>query len=194
MTDLSPALDAELANDRVTIFGALTLTVGGDTVRLLDGSAEIDMLGHTYSGEDPVYGSWAALDDFEDGTGDEAPGINVVLLPPTYSAALTLSGPQMQGETMQIHFGARNDATGQVIGDPFLLFDGEVDVTGYNFDARLLEIELEGVGGMERFFFNEEGIRLSPSFHAQVWPGEAGMNMITGVEYTIYWGGYEPSR
>ncbi len=81
-----------------------------------------------------------------------------------------------------------------MVSIPFLLFDGEVDVTGYGFDARKLEIELECVGGMERFFFNDEGIRLSPSFHAQVWPGEDGLNMITGVEYIIYWGGYEPSR
>jgi len=194
MTDLSPALDAELANDNVTVFAALTLAVGADTVRLLDGSAHLLVGGSLYTGEDVKYGTWEGMESFEDGAGDEAPGLSVTLLPTDDAAALALSGPSMQGETVQIHIGARNDATGAVIGDPFMLFDGEVDVTKHEFGKNMLQVSLECVGGMERLFFNDEGQRLAPSFHQQVWPDEEGFNHVTGVRDTIYWGTNDPTR
>lgn len=192
MTALSPALDAAFAADTVTIFGALTLTVGVDTIRLLDGSYELSLGGNVYSGEDETYGTWAALDKFQDGTGDSAPSIVVSMLAAGDEAVATLSGPSMQGELVKVSIGAVDTATGVVIGEPLVLFDGEIDVTRYIFGMRTSEIEFECVGGMERMFFDDEGIRLVPSFHVQVWPGETGMNHVTGIEDTIYWGGYAP--
>lgn len=192
MTTFSPALDAALANDVVTIFGALSITVGADTVRLLDGSSEIMINGNLHSGEDVNYGTWAALDKFTDGTGDNAPGIVVTMLPADEDAVQLLSGPDMQGEHVKVYVGAVNTETGLTIGDPYLLFDGEVDITRYIFGTRVSEIEFECVGGMERMFFNDEGLRAVPAFHAQVWPGETGLNHVTGITDTIYWGGYAP--
>jgi hypothetical protein len=46
---------------------------------------------------------------------------------------------------------------------------------------------------MERLFFNDEGIRLAPAFHQQVWPGEDGLNHVTGVTDLIYWGSRAPT-
>lgn len=194
MTDLSPALDAELANDRFTVFAALTLTVGGHTLRLLDGSAHLLIGGQLFTGEDGDFGTWAGMESFEDGAGDDAPGLAVTLLPASDAAALALSGPSMQGESVKIHVGARNDATGAVIGDPFMLFDGEVDVTKHEFGKNMLQVSLECVGGMERMFFDDEGLRLAPSFHQQVWPGETGFNHVTGIRDTLYWGANAPTR
>lgn len=193
MTDLSPALDAALAGDRVTIFGALSLNVGSDTLRLLDGSAQLLIDGHLYAGEDENYGVWSGLEAFEDGTGDEAPGISVSLLPASDAATLTLSGPDMQGEVVQVRLGAVNETTGAIIGDPFLLFDGEVDVTKHTFGKSSVEIELECVGGMERLFFNDEGLKLVPAFHKSVWPGELGFDHVTGIKDIIYWGTNTPT-
>ncbi|MGF7152518.1 hypothetical protein [Novosphingobium gossypii] len=195
MTDLSPALDAELTKDVVTVFAALTLNMdGGHVMRLLDGSAHLSLLGQIYTGEDATLGTWGAMDSLDDGAGDEAPGLAITLLPADDAAALALSGPAMQGQPVQVHIGARNDATGAVVGDPFLLFDGEVDVTKHEFGKNMLQVELECVGGMERLFFDDEGIRLAPSFHQQVWPGETGFNHVTGIRDTIYWGSNAPTR
>lgn len=191
MTALSPALDTALAGDVVSVFGALTIGVGVDTIRLLDGSDELVIAGNTYSGES-TYGKWNALDKFQDGTGDSAPSIVISMTPADDSSILALSGPEMQGKVAQVHFGAVDQTTGLIIGDPYLLFDGEVDITRYIFGERTSEIEFECVGGMDRLFFNDEGIRLVPSFHVQVWPGETGMNHVTGIRTTIYWGGYAP--
>lgn len=193
MTDLSPALDAELSKDVVTIFAALTMTVGADTIRLLDGSSEITINGNVYSGEDADYGVWAAMGAFEDGTGDEAPGISITIHPANDAALLAFSSPAMQGETVQVHIGAIDPTTGAVIGDAFLLFNGEVEIPKYTFGLGTAEIEMDCVGGMERLFFNDEGIRLAPSFHNQVWPGETGLNNVTGVRDTIYWGSNNPT-
>lgn len=194
MTTLSPALDAELAKDNVTFFGALTLAVGADTMRLLDGSAWLTIGGNLYTGDDETYGTWNSMDSFEDGSGDEAPGLSIVLNPADDAAALALSGPDMQGEAVQVHIGARNDATGAVVGEPYLLFDGEVDVTKHEFGKNMLQVSLDCVGGMERLFFNDEGMKLAPTFHQQVWPGELGFNHVTGIQDTIYWGSNKPSN
>ncbi len=194
MTDLSPALDAALAGDRVAVFGALTLTVGSDTLHLLDGSAEITVNGTHYTGSDATYGVWSGLDAFEDGTGDEAPGMVITLLPASDDATLALSGPDMQGESVRVMVGAINEATGAIIGEPFVLFDGEVDVTKHTFGKGEVAVELDCVGGMERLFFNDEGLLLAPSFHQQVWPGELGFNHVTGIRDVIYWGANAPTE
>lgn len=192
MTALSPALDTAFAGDRVIVFGALTLTVGSDTVRLLDGSDEIEIDGNVYSGEDTTYGTWAALDKFTDGTGDSAPSIVVSMIPKDDAAIAALTGPSMQGEAVTVSVGAVSEETGQIIGDPYVLFNGEIDIARYIFGKKSSEVEYECVGGMERMFFDDEGICLVPSFHVQVWPGELGMNHVTGIRTTIYWGGNAP--
>lgn len=194
MTRFSPALDAELANDNVTLFTALRLTAGADVIRLLDGSSDLTIDGDLYSGEDVTYGVWAEMENFEDGSGDEAPGISITLHPADDDAVATLSDPAMQGESVQVRFGAMNRATGAVIGDADLLFNGEVDVPKHEFGANFLQISLECVGSMEELFFNDEGIVLAPAFHQQVWPGEEGLNHVTGIRDTIYWGTNTPTR
>lgn len=194
MTVLSPALDAELAKDNITFLGALTLTVGSDTLHLLDGSSDLLIGGVLYSGEDATYGTWGSMESFEDGSGDEAPGLSITLKPASDAAALALSGPSMQGEAIRIHIGARNDATGAAVGEAYLLFDGEVDVTKHEFGKNMLQVSLDCVGGMERLFFADEGMKLAPTFHQQVWPGELGFNHVTGITDTIYWGSNKPSN
>jgi hypothetical protein len=81
MSILAPALDAELSKDRATIFGAVGIDFAAKSVRLLDGSAVISFGGEKFRGDDPYYGSLQSIDDFSDGTGDEAPGFSFTLFP-----------------------------------------------------------------------------------------------------------------
>ena len=191
MTQLHPALDAALSADVVTIFGALLIELPGNTLRLLDGSAEIDLPEgggtETYSGEDADFGTWESLDEFADGTGDEAPGMVIALLPNSDGAAATLSDPLVQGSAVVVSLAARDDSTGLLIGEPYPLLVGEIDVPTHRIGASL-SVEYEIVGGMERLFFNDEGIRLSQAFHEQVWPGELGFAHATGITENDYWG------
>lgn len=193
MSQLHPALDAALAEDRVTIFGALMLEVGSDTMRVLDGSFELEIDSELYSGEDETYGSWEALEAFEDGTGDEAPGLTIGILPKDDDAMVALTDPEMQGKAVMIMLAAKDDATGLLIGEPYVLLDGEVDVPTHRAGPHTLVAELDCVGGQEELFFEDEGIVLAPSFHKQVWPTETGLNAVTGITDTIYWGGIAPT-
>lgn len=188
MTALHPALDAALANDRVIIFGALEMQFDSGTVRLLDGSAEIEINGETFVGEEPDFGVWEAIDDFEDGTGDEAPGLTVTILPASDEAALAMSSPDVQGAPVIAMIGAVTESTGLVIGEPYQLIIGEIDVPVHKIGLRSSSVEFNCVGGMERLFFADEGIRLAPSFHEQVWPDETGFSHVTGVADFDYWG------
>jgi hypothetical protein len=191
VTQFHPALDAALSADVVTIFGALRIELPGTTLRLLDGSAEIDLPEdggtETYTGEDADYGTWESFDEFSDGSGDEAPGMSLTLLPNSDEAAATLSDPLVQGSVVVVSLAAREDSTGLLIGEPYPLLIGEIDVPVHKMGATL-GVEYEVVGGMERLFFNDEGIRLSQAFHEQVWPGELGFVHVTGVTENDYWG------
>ena len=195
MTGLHPALATELDGNSATIFGALKLELPDVTLRLLDGSAEIEIDSELYTAagfldeEDEESGVvWDSIEDFEDGSGDEAPGIVTTLLPWSDSAALLLSDPSVQGSATRIMFGARNDATGLVIGEPYLLFAGEIDVPTHQFGLGALAVEYAAVGGMDALFVADEGNRMVQAFHSQVWPGETGFEHVTGVPDNDYWG------
>lgn len=196
MTDLSSGLAAELLKDRFTLFGAVKIefpeTWG--TVRLLDGSAEIEVLpGEVFRGEHAVFGSLAGIEGLSDGADGEAPAITLTLDCPAETDPADVADASMQGSRVRIWMGARDDATGLMIGDPYQLSDGEVDVVTPVIGLNSLALEQECVGGMERLFMAEEGIRLAPAVHKRIFPGETGLDGGTGAVEHIYWGQNAPS-
>jgi hypothetical protein len=85
--------------------------------------------------------------------------------------------------------GAADPATGLVIGQPEVLFLGEIDVPTINIDqagARTLEYTIVSV--FERLFEVEEGQRASNGWHQTIWPGELGLDFMTGTDVNLYWG------
>ncbi|KQM88662.1 hypothetical protein ASE67_02665 [Sphingomonas sp. Leaf23] len=197
MTALHPALDAALAGDRALIFAALRVDFDGDPALLLDGSGtatfSVDGSPVTFIGAHPVWGSWDGIDDYSDGAGDEAPSFAFSLLPPVGADPEAIATDDMQGTRVRFWIGAINPQTGAVIGEPLLLFDGEIDVPTPVIAMQSVRVDFDCVGGMERFFENEEGVRLAPAFHKRVWPGELGLDFITGVPDPVYWGQSTPS-
>lgn len=193
MSALDPLLDAELSKDRAIVFACVRFEFADVTVQLVDGAAEVTPIGMgTFVGEHPLFGSIDEIDAFEDGSGDEAPGMVVRLLPATSDMSLVASAA-MQGARVRVWLGAVERASGNVIGAPFLLFDGVVDVPTVEIGKRELAVEYECVSGMERYFANSEGIRLSASWHKQVFPGELGLDYVTGAARKVYWGQSAPS-
>lgn len=188
MTILSPALDAELAKDRATIFGAVQLDLAAASIKLLDASAALQAPFDGFRGEDPAYGALGSVDDISDGAGDEAPGFSFTMLPSSYEAALALSLPSDQGARVRFWLGAANPDTGAVVGDALLLVDAEVDVATLNVGPGEHSVEIDAVSGMERYFDNEEGLTLSPTSHKEFWPAELGLDFVTGVTEPVYWG------
>lgn len=189
---LPTAMDTALAGDRVLLFGSVQIDLPGYTLRLLDGSGFATFDGGTFLGIDPTFGVLAAVSELSDGAGDEAPAINVTILPPNDTAAGTLAAAAMQGSKVTVKVGAMDMATGAVIGDPYLLFVGEIDVPFLESGAEGRTLEYEVVSVLERLFDDDEGARLVDGFHQSIWAGETGFFDVTGIEATIYWGQTPP--
>lgn len=188
MSALDPALDAALAGVNPTIFGAIEMVLPDHTLRLLDGAGAIAFDGKTFIGADPTYGVLYAVEAFSDGTGDDAPSLEITLAPASDAAAADLSSAAMQGSQVSVWMGAVDPVTGLVIGEPYLIFLGSLDTVTLRSGAntRLLEVAISSA--FEWFFFNDDGARLSDTFHQYLWPGETGLSQVTGVAHQIYWG------
>lgn len=188
MSQLSPALDNALAGQNPTTFGAAEIVLPTHTIRILDGSGVITFDSKTFTGSDPTYGSLDSVSEFTDGTGDEAPAITLTLAPAGDAAAADLASADMQGSQVSIWLGAVDPTTGLVIGEPYLVFLGVLDTATLKAGANSRLLDLEITSAFEWFFFNDDGVRLSDTFHRYLWPNEDGLSQVTGVAHQIYWG------
>lgn len=188
-TALSPAQPS------VLLFGAIKIEIpGGDTIRLLDGAAELEVLsGETFTGEDATYGSLASMEEIEDGFGDDAPALSFSIHPPTDAAAHVLTDPSTQGGRVRVWLGAYDKATKAVVSAPLLLQDMEYDVATLAIGQRSRVVDVDCISSMDRFFDTDEGFRMSDADHQRVWPGELGLSNMTGLVKKIYWGVAGPS-
>lgn len=186
---MDPTLKNALAQPSVLLFGALKIELPDYTLRLLDGSASLIIEGETYVGLDPTFGTISAISELSEEIGDSAPEITVTLNPPDVSATAVLSHPNMQGAMAHLMAGAVDPVSGIAIGTPETLFLGEIDVPtiGINQQGeRTLEYSIVSV--FERLFEVEEGQRASNGWHQSIWPGELGLEFMTGTDVNLYWG------
>lgn len=188
MSRLTPALDAALRCISPLVFGAISLELPDATVNLLDGAGILSFGGKTYVGEDPTYGVLSDIDDLTDGVGDSAPAFLVTLLPSGDAAASALAAPTMQGSRVTVWMGAVDQTTGLPIPDPDLVFLGELDVPTLRSNVTERRVDYEVVSVFERLFEGDESARLSPGHHRSIFPNEAGMDFVTGVDQPVYWG------
>lgn len=193
MTQFTPAVEAALQTETPLIAGILKIVLPNATIRLLDGAGMLVVDGETYTGEDPVFGSLAAVSEITDGIGDEAPAISFTMHPASDAATADLAGPTMQGSLVTLSLVAINRATGAIIPDKLDLFVGELDQPILSVDKGVRELEYECVSSMEKLFENQEGVRLAGSWHQSVWPGELGLENVTAIIKTVYWGVHAPA-
>ena len=190
---MDPTLKSALAQPSVLLFGALRIALPAYTIRLLDGSGTLQIGGETYVGCDDVFGTIAELSELSEEIGDQAPEITIKLFPPNISAAATLASPDMQGCSVQLLVGAVNMTTGAVIGVPEVVFLGEIDVPTVEIDAQgERSVSFTVVSVFERLFEIEEGQRASNGWHQSIWPGELGLEHMTGTDVNLYWGAKPP--
>jgi len=192
MTQMTPQLDAALAGFAPTVFGAVEILLPDYTLRLIEGAGRLSFGGNTFVGRDPTFGVIDSVDVIADGTGDDAPEVRLTLLPASDAAAATLASATMQGSQVSIWLGALDPATGQVIPDPLLVFLGELDVPTLKAGEHRRELEYSVVSVFEHFFSDDEGARLSDTFHQSIWPGEKGFAFVTNVDTPVYWGADPP--
>ena len=190
--ETTPALDNALNQPYVRFFLAGKAELPGHTAYLLEASGRVTWSEGTFTGEDSLLGTINAIDTINDGIGDQAPQLTVKFNPDSDAAAIEICSPDMQGSRMRIWLGAM-DNNGTVIADPYLLFDGELDLPTLSIDYGTRELQYDCVSSFEKLFMLDEGNRLNQSHHQEVWPGEEGLNHVTGVTRTVVWGpGFNP--
>lgn len=187
---MTPAMSLALAEPVVTMFGAIRIELPGHTIRVLDGASEVTFGGETYTGIDEIYGTLGTADAMSDGAGDEAPAVSFGFLPPDPTAIAGLANPLSQGSPVRMMVGVV--ANGAVVADPLTLFEGVLDQIDLDIGSGQT-LDINCVSAMERFFDNQEGVRLSPAYHKSVWPGETGLDQVTGVVRKVYWGTAAPA-
>jgi hypothetical protein len=79
-----------------------------------------------------------------------------------------------------------------VVPDPYLLFDGVIDVPVLSFSEGSRQVAFDVVSNFERLFLDDEGSRLSPAAHKSIWPGETGLDDVTGIVRQVLWGPGDP--
>jgi hypothetical protein len=193
MSTLTTALDTELKADSPLLFGAVEVLLPGYNLRLLDGAlAALTVNGSTYTGRDATYGTLGGVEQLSDGLDNAAPGVRMTLLPPSNTATADLADPDAQGAQVAIWFGAINRSTGLVIADPALLFLGELDVPTLEVDRGSKALQYDVVSAFERFFDQDEGVRLNGPWHASVWAGETGLQYVVAIQQQLPWGSDAP--
>ena len=176
-----------------TLVHLVTVTLSGATVRWLDagGSGFVVWSGNTYSAENATYGALGAIGAIEDGADGQATVCDLTILCDATAMALWIA-PERQGSLVTVHVGAVTPATGLLIGEPELLFRGELDqprIAAGGGQALIFDCITEEARMLEP---NEEQ-RLTDSFQKAVWPGDLGCEHIDDVERKIYWRESDPT-
>jgi hypothetical protein len=185
---MTPGMEAALLGRQVLMAGLLQIDYPDYTLRLCDGSAAINFNGDIFTGSDERFGTIAAVEAISEAAGDSAPGLVITLFPPDLTSAVELSSPQMQGSSVKLWLCVVDPVTGLVVPEPELLFVGEVDVPTLKGSGTERSVEVQCVSVFEELFADNEGARLSDSFHKEVWPGETGLENMTGIVRNILWG------
>lgn len=172
--------------DRIGLTALLKIELPTQTVRLCDGSF-IKWGSETYKDADPVFGTIASVEGMTEGQGNEIPALDLTLMPPMAVAPSELSKPGYQRSRVRFWIAEYDYDSGLLIGDPDLMFDGQIDQTTLRVgSSRQLDISV--VSNAERLFELDIGNTMSPTFHKSIWPGELGHDNATGLTIPVAWG------
>ena len=185
---LNTSLDAALKGVAPLVTIMFEMVLPDHTIRVMDGSGEIPFGGETFTGSDPTYGVLNAIEDISEQVGTEAPRVRFSFLPASLTALANITAPDKQGSEVTVWLAAINPATGLLIGQPEVLFVGELDSAEIDYDPKSTVITFDVASAWERLFDANEGNRLNNAFHQSVWPGERGFEFVTVVQRQEPWG------
>lgn len=174
--------------DRIWLSGLMEMQLrDGRTIRLSDGGF-VSIDGEVYRSSDDAFGAIGSMEAFSEGVGDSVPAFKLTFLPQSTAAASDISAPGMQGSITRFFIVEVDADTGLVIGDPDLMFDGQIDQTLLRIGRSKRELDIDFVSTAERLFSINEGNSLNPRFHKVVNPGELGEDNATGLGVSVAWG------
>lgn len=178
--------------DVVTLAGLVKIELPDATLRLCDGAFVI-WDEETFESSDEDFGTIGSMEPVDEGIGDEIPALRMTFLPTSSASAAALSQPEYQGCRVRMWI-AEVGESNEVVGEPSLEFDGQVDSTDLIIGRGTRELEMDIVSAAERLFVINEGNTLSPRFHKLLYPGELGQDNATGVGVGVAWGTALPAQ
>lgn len=147
--------------------------------------------GDTYLSDDPLLGTIAAMQSLSEGTGPEVPALEMTLQPPSATEAGDLVQPGWQTSRARFWIGEYDPTTGTLVGDPDLMFDGQLDQAILAV-GEFRELAVTVVSLAERLFERNPGNSLTSAWHKSIWPGELGHDNATGLNVQVAWGAASP--
>jgi hypothetical protein len=176
--------------DRVKLALALKITLPTHTIRLTEGG-EIDFNGERYADTDPIFGVITEYENFTSGESDTAPALEFTWAVKDIAAAVALCAPSSQGSPVEWSILRVNRDTNAVI-DSELMFFGIVDTCELKIDVNAFELRMGLTTEIDRLLNIDKGNRLNRAHHRSVWPGETGLDYMTGTDIPAPWG--DPQR
>lgn len=176
---------------RVGLIGLVRIDFPDRTMRLSSGGFLRVPDDGLYRARDARFGSLGALSSLTEGVGQEVPVIELTLLPPASTAAADLSRRGYQASRARLMLAQYDPEAGAPIGDPDLLFDGQVDQTKVVF-GKPRTVHMSIVSTHARLLDRNIGNSLNPSWHKSIWPGETGHDQATGLGRARAWGVESP--
>ena len=142
----------------------------------------------TYTGEDGVYGVLNGIETLSEEVGTEAPMVRLTFLPKTVAAMADITSPANQGSRVSLWFGSVSQATGLLIGEPELMFLGELDTADVDVSQNETVISFNVGSAWERLFDVNEGQRLNGRFIQSIYPGALGAEFVIAIQRDLPWG------
>lgn len=174
------------AGPTATLALLLRIQLPQHTIRLCDGG-EIDYAGERYASEDAVFGTVAEVDSYTSGSAEEAPAFDLTWSVSNPVSAVAFTQPEIQGASVQWRIVSLLRETNAVLTDR-LIFAGIVDNAEILLDTGSHNLRMGISTEIDRLLNTDKGNRMNRSFHRRVWPGESGLDLMTGTTTPVPWG------
>lgn len=180
---ISSAMKTEMQRPYFVSAFLIRIELADHIIRILDGAGEVSWGAEVFRGSDPLFGVMSVVDDLQEQVGTEAPGIRVKFLPESTFSMASISDPVQQGSPFNIYWTVIDQNNGTIIGEPYLVFGGELDAAEVDVDQTETSVTMDIASTWERLFMNGEGMRLNNSQHSHVWAERATQER--GFEYVV---------
>ncbi|WP_297803391.1 hypothetical protein [uncultured Brevundimonas sp.] len=184
---LNSSFEAALIGAAPLVCLLLEIVLPDHTIRVTDGAAQIVFNSKTYQPEDSVYGVLDQIEGVGESLGTEAPRLQFTFLPASLPALADLTDPTNQGASAKVWFAGVNPATGLLIGEPELLFNGELDTIEVTAEENRTVITFDVASAWERLFAANEGNRLNFFFVNGLFPDAYGTEYVTSIQRDLPW-------
>lgn len=180
---LSPVMQTEMQRPYFVTAFLFEIILPLKTIRILDAAGELFWNGHVWRGSDDVFGTMASVDPLQEQVGTEAPLMRIKMLPTSNFSLSYITDPANQGSEVNIWWAVIDRLTGLVVGEPYLVFGGELDAAEADIDRNETSATLDIASVWERLFMDGEGMRLNNAQHQRTWAERASQEL--GFQYVV---------